>query len=135
MATADSSNSYVILAGAETYFDARTHADSWNNAAAEDKDRSLIQATRLLDSYLVWQEIPDKTAPTQAIKDATCEMALVLLNGDTQVRNDMEGLASVGLKGMNVKAKGRKKIIPAHVYLLVADLAVMKGYSREVIRS
>jgi hypothetical protein len=91
----------------------------------------------LLDTYLEWHEIPDKASPEldQAIKDATCEMALVLLKGDTQVKDDMEGLESVGLKGMTVKAKGKKRIIPSHVYLMIADLAYLKGHSTEVVRS
>ena len=127
MATADSSNSYLILSEAVIYFDARLHSLPWDNAETEDHDRALIQATRLLDTYLVWHEIPDKTDPGQAIKDATCEMALVLLSGDTQVKDDLEGLESVGLKGMAIKAKGKKQVVPAHVYMIVSHLADRKN--------
>lgn len=135
MATADSSNSYLILATAESYFETRLHKDAWDAATSEEKETVLINATRLLDSYLVWNEIPDKDNPDQAIIDATCEMALVILSGDTQVRDDMEGLESVGLKGMNVRARGKKRIIPPHVFLLVSDLATVQGSQTTVIRS
>ena len=127
MPTADSTNSYIILSAAENYFDSRLHAGTWNDATDDDKERALIHATRLLDSYLTWHETPDKTAPDQAIMDATCEMALVLLNGDTQVRDDMEGIESVGLGSLSVKARGKKRILPPHVYSLVAGLADRVG--------
>lgn len=135
MATADSSNSYITVAAADIYFDARLHADAWNDADPDNKERAVIQATRVLDTYLVWYETPDKTDPDPAIMDATCEMALVLLAGDTQVKNDMEGLESVGLKGMNVKARGRKSVVPKHVFVIVSHLATIKSTTTGVVRS
>lgn len=138
MATADSSNSYCTVATAETYFDARLHAAVWTGADDEDKERALIQATRALDAYVAWTEQPDKAAPPQAVVDATCELALVLLAGDVQAKDDMDGIQQVSIAGMSITVAGAgKRIIPAHVALMLREYGRVKGSggSFELVRS
>jgi hypothetical protein len=132
MATATTSNSYIVKTDADTYFDERLHCSAWSAADSEDNERALIHATRILDGYIKWHKTPDKTDNDnidQAIKDATCEMALVLLDGDMQVKDDMDGLSSVSLSGMSVAKNGEKKVIPAHVFRLISHLGQRRGYT------
>ena len=51
-----SANSYATVAEAETYFDTRLHADTWDalESGSIDKEKSLQQAARILDSYVMW---------------------------------------------------------------------------------
>lgn len=95
-----SSNSYVTVSDADTYFDERLGRSAWTGKSTDDKERGLIQATRRLDQEkfegikntegqaLKWprynatdddgDEFDEATIP-QIIKDATCEVALDLL--------------------------------------------------------
>lgn len=59
------SNSYVTLAEAETYFETRLNVDDWDSATDDTKNRALIQATRYLDTYFEWQG--DRATTTQAL--------------------------------------------------------------------
>jgi hypothetical protein len=104
------SNAYRDVATATTYFDNRLHVSAWTTASADDKARALIMATRRLDvvdflgeratasQRLQWPkvyvdeyELVEFTAAELArlfnansipeeIGDATCELALMLLN-------------------------------------------------------
>ena len=44
-----SSNSYVSVATADTYFDERVGASAWTAETTDEKERALIQGTRRLD--------------------------------------------------------------------------------------
>ncbi len=44
-----SSNSYVSLADAETYFEGRPFASAWNDADQPEKEQALVYATTILD--------------------------------------------------------------------------------------
>lgn len=102
-------NSYVTLDEAQDYFDARLSTDAWDDAEDTDKQKSLYQATRLIDRlnfeglkwdpvqvlefprrYTVtidWTTQPPTYTPVNEqvvpleIKIATCEIALYLLDG------------------------------------------------------
>ncbi len=134
MPTASSDNSYATHAYAATYFDERLNAEAWTGVSDdEDQHRALIQATRIFDGYLTWntddlgEVVISKADPPPEVQVACCEMALVLLQGDTQVKDDMEGLSEVGLSGMSIKASYDKKlIIPTHVFGLISHLATRK---------
>lgn len=83
-------DSYVTPAEAQNYFDGRLHTDNWDTAEATDRLKSIRMATRLIDRLNFQGEMTDpmqenqfprggdETVP-QAIKDATCELALALL--------------------------------------------------------
>ena len=59
-------NSYITLADAEIYFEKRLHTDDWTNASDADKNKALVQACRIIDSYCTWLGCPSTT--TQALK-------------------------------------------------------------------
>jgi hypothetical protein len=44
-----SSNSYVSLADAETYFEGRPFASAWNDATDPEKEQALVYATTILE--------------------------------------------------------------------------------------
>ena len=113
-----SSNSYITLADFETYLEARV-ANSTVDAKTDDqKNRALVQATRILDRYINWYgtktestqalSLPrtklytrdavslSSTAIPQVIEDATCELAIMLLEADRQAEVDQKGVKSFG---------------------------------------
>jgi len=59
------SNSYVTLAEANTYFDARLHTSSWTNANDDTKNKSLVMATRRIEQEKFYG---DRASTTQRLK-------------------------------------------------------------------
>lgn len=83
---------YILLADAETYFLGRFNSDAWDAASDDDKQKSLIQATRLIDRLNYEGVKTDAEQPTEFPRDgdtvvpieisiATCEIAYSLLDG------------------------------------------------------
>lgn len=96
-------DAYATVATADDYMVAAYHGATWRAALADDKARSLVTATRLLDRQ-VWQgrkasdaqalDWPrsgiagvDDSAVPQAVVDATCELALSILDGSSVQTN------------------------------------------------
>lgn len=96
------SNSYVTLAEAETYFEARLHVTNWTGATDDIKNRALVMATNRInqetfygDRETTTQRLPfprdnlgyldgillDSTIP-ETLKEATYELALHLISID-----------------------------------------------------
>lgn len=86
-------NSYMTVSGANDYFDTKFNVSAvWDSVEATDKQKALIEATRLIDGLNFKY---DKTDPLQtlqfprnlqteipeAIKIATCEIAFEIING------------------------------------------------------
>lgn len=103
-----SANSFVTLAEAATYMEARLNASTWETDASTDtKNRALVEATRELDSLgwvgrraadtqaLSWPRdlAVDPDSPNawfydddeipQRVKDATCELAFQFVKSGT----------------------------------------------------
>lgn len=94
-------NSYVSVADATGYFSLSYNRTAWADAANSDKEKSLAEATRLLDQFVQWNGYIASTTQRlrwprtsvidqdgravsasvipQAIKDATCELAYSIL--------------------------------------------------------
>ena len=95
-------NSYVSVTDASGYFRLSYNRTAWDNAGNSDKERSLAEATRLLDTFVSWygdiasdtqslrlprdnvvdqdgREIPNTVIP-KAIQNITCELAYNILN-------------------------------------------------------
>lgn len=112
-----SANTYVSLADAESYFESRLHKDAWDNAETADKNAALVWATRLLDSQMDWVgnvvtttqalrwprsgvvteeglNVDSSTIP-QFLKNAVCEMALLLLSTDRTAENPMDKMSKI----------------------------------------
>lgn len=159
----ESSNSYVSLATAQTYMDARLNADAWDDAATDDiRNRALVMAARRLndESYvgqpvyvdprqaLAWPRHGaydrdgvwlDSDAIPQVVKDAQCELALALLVADT---DDL--LADTGLEGFSAVTVGPISVtpiqgrnagkVPAHVRRILDPVLSAPGGSIRLVR-
>lgn len=147
-------NSYVSLADATLYFEAHLYAATWTAADSATKNIALAQATRLLDAHarfvgqkktstqaLQWPrtevcldgfEVSSSTVP-QPIKDATAELAMLLLSNDLTTDVDQNQVSSIGLgKGalkLTLKDGKSKRQIPFHVEALLRGLGVIGGGS------
>lgn len=105
---------YATVEEATTYFASRLHAEAWTSASAADKGKALSMATQAIDRQplkgsksdsaqtLGFPRYPDTEVP-QAVKDATCEEALALLErGDSQRRKlQAEGVTSMSIGGLS----------------------------------
>jgi hypothetical protein len=94
---------YIDVADAQTYFDERLRTDPWDDAEDSDKLKALKMATRMIDKLNFAgckhdedQELQfprgDDTEVPQDIKDATCELALALLD-DVDPNLEVENLS------------------------------------------
>lgn len=114
-----SSNAYITVADADTYFDERLGRTAWSGESTDQKERALIQATRRLDQEkyegtknataqaLKWprlwatdddgDEWDGDEIPT-IVKHATCELALSYLKAEDEGKVPL--LAS-GLEGFD----------------------------------
>lgn len=116
-------NSYVSVADAQAYFDARMHVSAWTNATTPNKELALCAATARLEQegYTGWRysdaqrlkwprdgakdedgvvfgpaDVPDR------VKFATCELALHMLAAgttDTQAASGLEPFAALSVAG------------------------------------
>ena len=96
------SNSYITLADANTYFEARLHVTVWTDSDEDTKNRALVMATKRINQEVFYG---DRETATQALafprinlgyldgvyldstipemlKEAQCELALHLLSTD-----------------------------------------------------
>lgn len=87
-------SNYVTLVEAQTYFDGRLGTDAWDSATDIDRTKALTMATKAINTLNFQGEKTDPvqtnqfprdgdTVVPQEIKDATCEVALALLDGKT----------------------------------------------------
>jgi len=112
-------NTYISLAGAETYFESRLNASVWDGETDDNKNRALVQATRALDANNRWKGtrvdptvqalewprdniyIDDDAWPSSSIPadvaNAAAELSLYLLSSDRTADNASSGLKSLGV--------------------------------------
>ena len=57
------SNSYVTLAEANDFFDGRLYTSVWDDATDDDKNRSLVMATKRIEQETFYGEREDTTTP------------------------------------------------------------------------
>jgi len=138
-----SSDTYVTLEEAKAYFKTRLHSSLWGPFA--DKKAALITATRLLERWVKWQGIkktgtqalhwpadgavdrdgyfiPNHIIPV-AVKEATCEMAYVMLEEDLTATDDMAGYHSLKVGSLQIVAdpKTKARTIPEAVWKAIAE--------------
>jgi len=88
-------------------------------------------------SYQIeWEvySVADNSIP-QEIKDAQCELALVLIGSDTQKTPDTAGFKSVEISGavsLEVDTADRVREIPAHIMRLIQHFGSLRGASGTV---
>lgn len=158
-----SSNSYISVADADTYFDERLNATAWTGASTTDKQRALIQATRRIDQEdwegvkvatsqaLDWPrywatdedgEEYDQDIIPQPVKDAVCELALRFLSDklkgkDTLADTGMEEYDAARIGPMDVKKDKsfRAGQLPENVERLIAHIKTTAGASARMHRA
>jgi hypothetical protein len=121
-AKATNANSYVSVADADTYFEGRLNASGWESSAtADEKNRAVVMATNRLEQEeyhgtptsstqrLLWPRSGlsdddgrsyDQDTIPRPVEEATYELALALLNGETELKD-------TGLEGFNRAKVGR----------------------------
>lgn len=89
-------SSYISLAQAEVYFTGRLDSEAWDCSEDKDKEKALVQATRLIDRLNFEGAKTDETQSLEFPRNgltsvsidiaiATCEIAISLLDGvDTE---------------------------------------------------
>lgn len=148
-----SSNSYITVAEANTYYTDHMKYDQWDSISDADKSTALVMATMYLDQYFIWNGT--RTTSTQALcwpryevvdiendddiendeiptnlKRAISEMALHLVeNRQFESVPEVEEfeLSKLKIKIRNNQNKG--SIIPEIVRAYVADLGSIRDFS------
>jgi hypothetical protein len=145
----ETSNSYISVDDAQTYFDDRLNNDNWYNAPAEKQEQSLILATAHLERFdylgtrvsstqaLKWPrygvEKPDSghyysyldaTAIPKQVKDATCEMALSLLGSKAMDQPLSGAMSSLRIGPVSIDFKSGGWTMPPQVNQLLRGLRV-----------
>jgi len=90
------------------------------------------------DNPQTWIYALDSTIIPQELKDAQCELALVLLSQDTQAVSDTAGFSRISVEGaveVEINSADRVKEIPSHVYGLVMHLGRCKGANARLVRA
>lgn len=158
-----SANSYITSAAADTYFDNRLQGSEWDTATADEKCRALVSATRRLDfekfegekettgQALKWPRLDatdddgeefDSDAIPQIVLDATCEMALLLLNDNASSKDSFGDTGLEGFKRVRVgpveveprmSAEGSE--LPEVVRKLLRPVLITPGLSGRLLRA
>jgi hypothetical protein len=141
--------SYVTLDEAEEYFSGRLNADAWNEANTLDKEKSLITASGVMDTFQysgvavsdsqprafprtgsyyssrLGKDViyPVEGAPLE-IKNATCEMSLHLFNNEDLLNEtssvDELVVGKIELKGLKDSEKFPSSIYDSIKYLVLS---------------
>jgi len=151
------SNSYLTVAEADAYFSTRLRVDPWIESPDDLKCRALVSATAILDDWVEWDGAPgaltqrlawprwglltvagDAIEPTvipEALKAATCELALLLLSEDVLATPDAQkagltaltaGPVSLTFAGPAGQPSAGDRVLPPQVWQRIARWACAK---------
>lgn len=125
-------NSFASVAEADAYHEGHLYASTWTGAATGTKEAALVMATRLIDRRTNWvgdkltgdqalawprenaevdgHEVASNVVP-QPVKDATAELARLLIAEDLTKDVDQNQLEAIGLgKGaLKIEFNGKTK--------------------------
>lgn len=122
MALILNSNSYVTVAEADAYFADRLHSTNWINAIATDKEKALIQATKMIDfkHFMGYKtissqllkfprtgiyydgELLDSLSVPLSIMSAVFELAIYLLSDDYTTPNEISEFDNIKVGSLNI---------------------------------
>lgn len=108
--------SYATLTYAQTYFDTRLGTAAWDDASTTDRGKALVMATRHINALRfvgyptteaedAGNQFPrgTDTEVPEAIKQACCEEALALLDGETSQEARANGrITSERMSGVSI---------------------------------
>lgn len=111
-------NTYATVEQGDAYHEARLHAAAWNDSDDDTKGQALVMATRFLDANVQWQgqridleqslawprkgvvwdghPVPEDHLP-RPVRDATCELARLLIANDLQADQSADNIKSLNL--------------------------------------
>jgi len=145
------SNSYASVAEGNAYHEAHTYATTWTGAATATKEAALVFATRLLDQHVAWYgarctedqalrwprlgvldldgyEIDSNVIPPE-LKNATCELARLLIASDRTADSSGMGLRSVQAGSVAVEwdKSWLPKEVPDSAWIFISGLGARRG--------
>jgi len=143
----DEDNSYVTVDEAEIYFQSRLYSEAWEDATEPNKAKSVITATKMIerlnivgirtdvDQILLFPRDDDIYIPDD-IQNATCEIALSLLDG---IDPDMEydNLSTLSEGYGNIRSTFDRSRLPEHVLAGIPSVRAwrfLRPYIRDVQR-
>lgn len=155
-----SANAYADLSEADAYFEERLETADWDGATSEDKQRALIMATRRIDQEtfegskadldpedqsLEWPRVGadgpnghvfDNDELPARLKQATYELALVMLGEDFLSDTGLEGFEEVAVGPLSVTPRHAQKggELPEAVKRLLDPLTVGSEHGVRVYR-
>jgi len=136
--------SYIDRTEAQVYFDGRLNTDAWDDSSDQERDKSLIMSTRILDrlNYLGQKAVSTQelqfprgtdTVVPQDVQDATAEVALALLDGvDPDLEYENLFMTSQGYGG--IRSSYDRRVKAPHLLARVPSFAawtLLKPYLRD----
>jgi hypothetical protein len=152
-----SSNTYVSIADADTYFEERLHSSVWTAASIDTKKAALVWATRILDRSVEWVGTIKTT--TQAlrwprsgvytsdyvsisstivpefVKYAVCELAKQLISSDKFADHDTKGYKWMQVGGLQIQIDkyDRPQVLSKAVWWYIMEYASSKVSQRRIL--
>ena len=140
-----SSNSFVSLSEADTYFENSPKSSLWD--AVVEQESALIYATTLLDSMVSWVGV--RSTSTQAldwprdvddhpeyddiipvnVKRATFELALTVQDGTSTITDVSVDSVKVGPISVNLNEDMPTVLLPQLVIAMISELGSVASYS------
>lgn len=150
--SAPDANSYLSLDDANTILDEqRLWTTKWDATSDDDKTRALLYATRILDTFFIWEgtiavypsqklawprygvvdrerRLYDNTTIPDVVQQATAELALFLLTRDRTAEPQIwsQGLSELRVGPIDLKVDRRRDqavdFIPDSVVALLSDV-------------
>lgn len=117
--------SYITVEEAQDYFDAKLGTDAWDSSTDDEKLKALKNATVLINrlNFKGYKTISNQgnefprdgsSIVPQPILDATCELALVLLDG-ASVNQEMSNIAATSRGFSSVRTNYTRDFVLAHI--------------------
>lgn len=149
----ESANSYLTLAEADTYHEERLFVTDWTGATDATKNTALVWATKMLDYSFDWlgakytieqalrwprygaldrdgQLFDSDEIPTE-VKDATAELARLLIASDRAGETGTEGLKRLKVDVIELEFDKLDRVpsIPDDVYQMLSHLGRLESFS------
>jgi len=144
-------NSYATVAEGDLYHETRLHVTEWTGATMVTKTAAIIWATRLLNDHFDWsgtittetQALPwprysaydtrgvliEQTVVPQELKNATAELARLLIIADREAEPETAGInsMSVGSLALSFNPNDRNKVIRKDIIMMLASFSEPKN--------
>ena len=101
---------YISRPDAEIYFYNRLWSTAWEGASDHDKEKALIMASKTIMQL----SLMDLTIIPQDLKDASCEIAIALLDG-IDPEKEFENLSMVSQGYANIRSTYDRSIRQEHI--------------------